>query len=162
MHHPFRWSPISLPSPTPYSLIPRPIGSHLIATPTPYSLVPHPIGPPISLPSPTPYSLIPHPIGLPSHCHPPHPTHWSHIPLVPHLIAIPHTLLIGPSSHWSSISLPSPTPYSLAPHLIDPLLIGPPIHKYPTILFELIVPPSQCSPFSLVRPAILVANPGVP
>ena len=90
------------------------------------------------------------------------PSHWSPISLVPHLIdppisthaplisLVPH--LIGPPTHWS--------PISLVPHLIGPLLIGAPIHKSPTTLFELIGLPSHWSPFSLVHP--FSANPNGP
>ena len=46
------------------------------------------------------------------------------------------------SAHWS--------PISLVPHLIGPLLIGPPTHWSPNTLLELIGPPSHWSPISLV------------
>ena len=46
------------------------------------------------------------------------------------------------SAHWS--------PLSLVPHLIGPLLIGPPTHWSPNTLMELIGPPSHWSPISLV------------
>ena len=42
------------------------------------------------------------------------------------------------SAHWS--------PISLVPHLIGPLLIGPPTHWSPNTLLELIGPPSHWSP----------------
>ena len=97
----------------------------------------------------SPISLVPHLIGSPSH--------WSPISLVPQLAPMHH------SFHWSPISLVPPThwsPISLVPHLIGPLLIGAPIHKSPTTLFELIGPPSHWSPFSLVHP--FSANPNGP
>ena len=50
--------------------------------------------------------------------------------------------VIGGSAHWS--------PLSLVPHLIGPLLIGPPTHWSPNTLMELIGPPSHWSPISLV------------
>ena len=86
----------------------------------------------------SPISLVPHLIGSPSH--------WSPISLVPHLIGPPI------STHAPLISL--------VPHLIGPLLIGAPIHKSPTTLFELIGPPSNWSPFSSVHP--FSANPNGP
>ena len=106
----------------------------------------HIIGPPSHW---SPISLVPHLIGPPSH--------WSPISLIPQLAPMHH------SFHWSPISLVPPThwsPISLVPHLIGPLLIGAPIHKSPTTLFELIGPPSHWSPFSLVHP--FSANPNGP
>ena len=46
------------------------------------------------------------------------------------------------SAHWS--------PIPLVPHLIGPLLIGPPTHWSPNTLLELIGTPSHSSPISLV------------
>ena len=46
------------------------------------------------------------------------------------------------SAHWS--------PISMVPHLIGPLLIGPPTHWSPNTLLELIGPQSHWSPISLV------------
>ena len=162
---------------------------HIIGPPShwsPISLVPHLIGPPSHW---SPISLVPQlaprhhqfhwsPISLVP------PTHWSPISLVPHLIGpllncppihkSPTTLfkLIGPPSHWSAFSLvhaftanpngpPSHwPPISLVPHPIGPLLIGSPIHKSPTTLFELIGPPFHWSPSSLIHP--FSANPNGP
>ena len=103
----------------PFSLVPISLVPQLAPVHHPFHWFP------ISLPSPKPYSFVPHPIGPPSHCHPPHPTHWSLIPLVP-------------------ISLPSPTPYSFVPHPI-----GPPSHCHPTpysLVPHPIGPPSHCHP----------------
>ena len=97
----------------------------------------------------SPISLVPHLIGSPSH--------WSPISLVPHLIDPPistHTPFISLVPHLIG------PPDSLVPHLIGPLRIGPPIHKSPTTLFELIGPPSHWAPFSLVHP--FSANPNGP
>ena len=122
------WSPISL---APFSLVPQYIiGAHW----SPISLIPHITGPPSHW---SPFSFVTpssaNPNGPPTHWSPisfiGSPSHWSPISLIHQLAPTHHPF------HWSPISLvPHPThwsPISLVPHLIRPLLIGPPIHKSP-------------------------------
>ena len=142
-HHPFHWSPLTLPPSLrligpPISLVPPRIGPFSLAGPPPHclnSLVPHLIGSPtlpflpcshwspISLVPPivtlsTLSSLVPHLIGPPMLPFPPC-SHWSPISLVPRCNP-GYAVLIGPPSHWSPSLTPSTLLFSLVPHLIGP------------------------------------------
>ena len=165
---PSRWSPP--PPPPPDSLVPISLVTHLIGsrlTGPPIHKSPTTLLEPIDLPSHwSPFSLV-HPfwpIPMVPHLTVP-PSHWSPIPLVPQYNP-GYLALIGPPSHWSPSHW---SPISLVPHLIGSLLTGPPIHKSPTTLFELIgsllmgphpIPPSSTQ--QILDPSIKALYPGHP
>ena len=131
-----------------------------------------------------PFSLVPHLIG-PLLIGP--PTHWSSIHYW-------NSLSHWPQSHWFTHLIDHPkgirlmVPFSLVPHLIGPLLIGPPTHWssihywnslshwpqshwFPHLIDPLcichpIIGPSQWSPISLaphlISPPISTHAPSIP